>query len=126
MTSPPNPDGTQSTKMHGASQGPTSSQQRPRGTQNSRRQNNRIISTNTQSFQGECDDIGYIMGLRSEKFNKKVQFQVFLEKLGTYIVSNLKDGGDVQPLYMLPYRTPTLTSQQNTNQLNLNQAKEEK
>ena len=39
------------------------------------------------------------MGLWSERFDKKVQFQVFLEKLGTYIVSNLKDGGDIQPLY---------------------------
>ena len=33
-----------------------------------------------------------------EKFNKKVQFQVFLEKLGIYIVWDLKDGGDIQPL----------------------------
>ena len=39
------------------------------------------------------------LALHSEKFDKKVQFQVFLEKLGTYIVSNLKDGGDIQPLY---------------------------
>ena len=39
------------------------------------------------------------MALCSEKFDKKVQFQVFLEKLGTYIVSNRKDGGDIQPLY---------------------------
>ena len=39
------------------------------------------------------------LALCSEKFDKKVQFQVFLEKLGTYIVSNLKDGGDIQPLY---------------------------
>ena len=73
--------------------------QRMRGGQNSRRRQNRIITTNFQTYQGECEDIGYILGLQSEKFNKKVQFQVFLEKLGTYIVSNLKDGGDIQPLY---------------------------
>ena len=73
--------------------------QRSRGGQNSRRRNNRIITTDSQSYQGECKDIGFILGLRSEKFDKKVQFQVFLEKLGTYIVSNLKDGGDIQPLY---------------------------
>ena len=80
-------------------QNSTTQQPRPRGTQNSRRRNNHIITTNSQSYQGECEDIRYILALRSEKFDKKVQFQVFLEKLGTYIVSNLKDGGDIQPLY---------------------------
>ena len=55
---------------------------------------------NSPSYQGECEEIGYILGLWSEKFDKKVQFQIFLEKLGTYIVSNLKDGGDIQPLYV--------------------------
>ena len=83
----------------GEAQNTTPHQLRPRGIQNSRRRNNRIITTNSQSYQGECEDIGYICALRSEKFDKKVQLQVFLEKLGTYIVSNLKDGGDIQPLY---------------------------
>ena len=77
----------------------TPQQSRSRGNQNSRRRNNRIISINSQSYQGECEDIGYILALRSEKFDKKVQFQVFLEKLGTYRVSNLKDGDDIQPLF---------------------------
>ena len=73
--------------------------QRSRTNANPRRRQNRTISTNYQSYQGECEDIGYILGLQSERFDKKVQFQVFLEKLGTYIVSNLKDGGYIQPLY---------------------------
>ena len=30
---------------------------------------------------------------------KRSNFKFFLEKLGIYIVSNLKDGGDIQPLY---------------------------
>ena len=92
---------TQLAEKQGAPQSPTSNQQRSRGNQNSRRRNNQIITTNAQSYQGECEDIGYIMRLRSEKFDKKVQFQVFLEKLGIYIVSHLKDGGDIQPLYAI-------------------------
>ena len=74
-------------------------QPRSRGTQNPRRRGNRVITTNNQSYKGECEDIGHILALRSEKFDKKVHFQVFLEKLGMYIVSNLKDGDDIQPLY---------------------------
>ena len=74
-------------------------QSRSRGTQNPRRRGNRVITTNNQLYKGECEDIGYILALRSEKFDRKVQFKIFLEKLGTYIISNLKDGGDIQPLY---------------------------
>ena len=85
-------------------------QQRNRTNQNSRRRNNRVVSTNSQSYQGECEDIGYILALRSEKFDKKIQFQVFLDKLGTYVVSNLKDGGDIQPLYTRIYRILTIIS----------------
>ena len=99
MSESPNVEKTQPTEGPGALQNSIPQQQRSRGGQNSRRRNNRIISTNSQSYQWECDDIGYILGLRSEKFDKKVQFQVFLEKLEIYIVSNLKDAGDIQPLY---------------------------
>ena len=80
-------------------QNPITQQSRSRGTQNTRRRGNRVITTNNQSYKGKCEDIGYILALRSEKFDRKVQFQVFLEKLGTYVVSKLKDGGDIQPLY---------------------------
>lgn len=48
---------------------------------------------------GENEYIGYILALRFDKFDKKIQSQQFLEKLGNYMVSKLKDGGDVQLLY---------------------------
>ena len=99
MSDSTNANDTQPAEAPGAPQSPTPHQQRSRSNQNSRRRNNQIITTNDQSYQGECEDIGYILGLRLEKFDKKVQFQVFLEKLGVYIVSNLKDSGDIQPLY---------------------------
>ena len=53
------------------------------------------MSINNQSYTGECEDLEYILALHSEKFDKKVPFQVFMEKLATYVISHLKDGGDV-------------------------------
>ena len=88
MSESPNIEDTQATKGPGASQNSIPQQQRSRGNQNSRRRNNYIITTNSQSYQGECNDIGFILGLRSEKFDKKVQFQVFLEKLGIYCLKS--------------------------------------
>ena len=90
---------TQTAEASGETQNSNVQSQRSRRSQNSRRRQNHIIATNSQSYQGECKDIGYILGLQSEKFDKKVQFQVFFEKLGIYIVLNLKDGGNIQPLY---------------------------
>ena len=46
------------------------------------------------------------MALRFEKFEKKVQFQVFIEKFSTYVISNLKDGGDKQYMYK-DFKVPT-------------------
>ena len=99
ISEPGNAGPTQAAETQVGTQNSIPQLQRSRGGQNTRRRQNRIITTNSQLHQGECEDIGYILGLRSKKFDKKVQFQVFLEKLGTYIVSNLKNGGDIQPLY---------------------------
>ena len=95
MSNVPVNDSTSPPENSNDTQTAITQQPRSRGSQNPRRRNNRVITTNSQSYQGGCEDIGHILALRSEKFNKKVQFQVFLEKLGTYIVSNLKDGGDI-------------------------------
>ena len=66
--------------------------------QRGRRQNS-IQLTNLKSYQGAISDIGAILALRHEKLDHKKQFQVFMEKVGTYVLSNLKDGGDVMPLF---------------------------
>ena len=78
---------------------PTTQPQRNRSQTNSSRRQARTISSNSQSYVGECEDIGHILALRSEKFDKKIPFQVFLEKISTYTISNLKDSGDIQPLF---------------------------
>ena len=58
-----------------------------RGNQSKRRRQRRTITTNTASYQGECDDFGYILALKSEKFDKKLYFQSFLDKVAIYVVS---------------------------------------
>ena len=44
-------------------QNPTTQQSRSRITQNYRCRGNRVITTNNQSYKGECEDIGYILAL---------------------------------------------------------------
>ena len=66
-------------------------------TTHGRRRQQRIIATDSVSYQGECEDFGYIIALRSERFDKQVQYQTFLKKMGNYVISNLKDGGDIYP-----------------------------
>ena len=39
------------------------------------------------------------MALKHEKLDKKVQFQVFVDKVGNYAYSNVKNGGDLIPLF---------------------------
>ena len=56
--------------------------------------------SNPTSYNGENDSIGVILALRAEHFNKKVSFQEFVEKVSNYVVSNFKDGGDIQPLFV--------------------------
>ena len=64
-----------------------------------RRRQQRVITSNPTSYAGQCEDIGVILALRSERFDKKVQFQVFMEKMDTYVISNFKDGGDIQSVF---------------------------
>ena len=61
---------------------------------------------NTSSYQGQREDIGFILALKSENFDRRIWFQIFLDKVSSYIVSKLEagswkldNGGDGQPLY---------------------------
>ena len=44
--------------------------------------------------------VGIILALRSERFDKNVSFQEFTDKVANYVVTNFKDGGDIQPLFV--------------------------
>ena len=52
------------------------------------------------SYVGENETIGVILGRRYESFDKKVSFKEFTDKVANYVVSNFKDGGDIQPLFV--------------------------
>ena len=80
-------------------QGNTGTRTQGRQTGGNRRRQARPVSINNQTYAGESEDLGYILALRSERFDKKVPFQIFMERLATYVVSNLKDGGDIQIIF---------------------------
>ena len=81
-----------------------SSQQRSTGAVQNRSTTSRCrqprnITNNPTNYSGQCEDISCLLSLRSERFDKKVHFQVFMEKMANYVISNLKDGGDIQCIF---------------------------
>jgi len=91
-------DASPATNAPNSRTGNNRSQARPYG--RNRRQQSRPVAVNGQAYAGENEDIGYVLAMRSEKFEKKVPFQIFVEKIATYVVSNLKDGGDIQTIFL--------------------------
>ena len=79
---------------------PTSVQSGPRSRQPQRRRQQRPTTSNPTSYVGENESVGIILALRSERFDKKVSFQEFTDKVENYVVANFKDGGDIQPLFV--------------------------
>jgi len=66
---------------------------------NSRREQSTIQLTNPKNYEGSISEVGAILALKHEKLDKKVQYQVFTEKVANYIYSNVKNGGDLIPLF---------------------------
>ena len=64
-----------------------------------RRTNNQVQLTNPKNYEGSIPEVGGIIALKYEKFDKKLQFQVFMDKVSNYTLSNFKDGGDLTPLF---------------------------
>ena len=69
---------------------------------NRRRNNqpNQVQLTNPITFEGDTPEIGCVIGMRHEKFNKKVPFETFLDNMNNYAISTLKDGASLQPLFL--------------------------
>ena len=59
-----------------------------------RRTNNAYANT-PRDFEGVTPQIGGVLGLRSENMTKKVNYDIFCEKLGVYIMNELKGGENV-------------------------------
>ena len=83
-----------------ASPSPAPVQSSTRSRQNQRRRQQRPTLSNPTLYSGENESIGVILALRAERFDKKVSFQEFIDKVSNYVVSNFKDGGDIQPLFV--------------------------
>ena len=69
---------------------------------NRRRNNqpNQVQLTNPITFEGDTPEFGCVIGMRHEKFNKKVPFETFLDNMNNYAISTLKDGASLQPLFL--------------------------
>ena len=56
--------------------------------------------TNPITYEGDIPEIGCALGAKFEKFNKKSpSYEVFLDKVSNYVVSNLKYSGDVVSIF---------------------------
>ena len=61
---------------------------------------NQVQLSKSVTYEGHILEVGCFLSLRYEKFNNKSSlYEVFLEKVANYVVSNLKNGGDTRPLF---------------------------
>ena len=79
---------------------PTPVQSGTRARQPQRRKQQRPTTSNATSYVGKNESVGVILALRSKRFDKIVSFQEFTDKVANYVVTNFKDGGDIQPLFV--------------------------
>ena len=63
-------------------------------TRSSRRPNTNFTST-SRDFEGVTPKIGGVLALRSENMLKKVNYDIFCEKLGVYMMNEFKGGENV-------------------------------
>ena len=65
------------------------------GTRRPTRPNNRfgnVTGSTPRDFEGDTPKLGGILGLRSENVTKKINYDLFCEKLGTYIMTEFRNG----------------------------------
>ena len=58
--------------------------------------NQQVQSTDGVSFEGACPEVGAVMGLRTEKFNKNVPFATFKDKFADYVIRSIKYGSYIE------------------------------
>ena len=72
-----------------------------RGGNNTQQNMNSVVNpSNPADYEGECEKVGAILGLRLERLHKKVSYEQFIEKLCNYIVQVYADGADIKVLLM--------------------------
>ena len=57
--------------------------------------------SNGKDFEGAQASIGGILGLKMERLQHKVTFEIFTEKLKTFVLSDFKNPKDVLPILRL-------------------------
>jgi hypothetical protein len=55
------------------------------------------IGSDDKDWEGAKPEVGAVLGLKTEKITKKVTFEVFREKLATYVLSEFNNPKDVLP-----------------------------
>ena len=55
-----------------------------------KRRDNNIVHV-SKTYEGDTPEIGAVLGLQNENADKKVNFAVFCEKIGTYIMKEYKE-----------------------------------
>ena len=63
-----------------------------------KRQETKMIYTNSATYEGKCTELCFVLGLRVERFNKKHRYHQFSKNAYYHIVLNFKDGGYLHPL----------------------------
>ena len=63
------------------------------------RKNNTYYLINLKNYEGCIPETGVILALNFEKLDKKFQFQVIVEIIFNYTYSNIKNWGDMMPLF---------------------------
>ena len=59
-------------------------------------------SSTSRDFEGATPKIGGILALRSENVTKKVNYDAFCEKLGIYVMNDLKNGDAIVEVTRTP------------------------
>ena len=56
-----------------------------------------VVGSNEKSWEGAKPEVGAVLGLKSERLNNKVTFEVFREKLAIHVLSEFRNGRDILP-----------------------------
>jgi hypothetical protein len=62
------------------------------------KQQNNNFGSNDRNWQGAKKDIGVVLGLRTERLTYKQTFEVFKDKLATYVLSDFSNPKDILPV----------------------------
>jgi hypothetical protein len=74
------------------------SERRNRDHRSDNRHHNQNVGSNDKNWQGSKTDIGVVLGLKTEKLVYKRTFEVFKDRLSTYVLSEFSNAKDILPV----------------------------